>query len=428
MIATAIYLPVNLGLTWVFILSNYVSRQQLASAGFALFLGSSLLVRNFGDIWLGIGWIGLFGGFLLAPDKRRGPILYVGAVLLLCHALAIPGSLLWGSGNWEATAAVVLWMSPSLMLLSAGTAMAFAWLVPVWLIHSGLILYAGPTSWFAADGVLVSNDGGVGLSHNPNLAAGFLCLGLVYMMTTRFRWLVIPLIPALLFTGSRWGLAVTGIVLLLMVLTRTVPFRPLGAAILLCAATVVAVALFTPLGYRVSTLDSFAAVAHTVNGEVQARMAVPHIPSVLPHGVADHPGLHNVPLRMAVESGILAAMVWLGITGWALWPRGGVKQKAGRGNHQPEGNNASMGASERSGGFGASWWMLLALALLSLLDYYTWMGHLGGFWWLLVGVLIKRNHVDRPVFLDVDRPPLMDDDPGRLVERVRAWERKAWHG
>ena len=256
----------------------------------------SLLVRSFGDVWLGIGWIGLFGGFLLAPDKRRGPILYVGVVLLLCHALAIPGSLLWGDGHWEATTAIVLWMAPSLMLLSAGTAMAFAWLVPVWLIHSGLILYAGPTSWSAADGVLVSNGGGVGLSHNPNLAAGFLCLGLVYMMTTRFKWLVIPLIPALLFTGSRWGLIVTAVVLLAMVVTRTVPFRPLGATILLCAATVVAVALFTPLGYRVSTLDSFAAVAHTVNGEVQGpgwRSLI--IPSVLPHGVADHPGLHNVP-------------------------------------------------------------------------------------------------------------------------------------
>jgi len=169
-----------------------------------------------------------------------------------------------------------------------------------------------------------------------------------------------------------------------------VPFRPLGATILLCAATVVAVALFTPLGYRVSTLDSFAAVAHTVNGEVQARMVVPHIPSVLPHGVADHPGLHNVPLRMAVESGILAAMVWLGITGWALWPRGGAKQRVRQGNDQPVSKNASMALSERSDRFGASWWMLLALALLSLLDYYTWMGHLGGFWWLLVGMRLHR--------------------------------------
>jgi len=402
----ALGMSVSVGLACALglIAMTYLDRRQLAAAGFAVFLVCSLLVRSFGDVWLGIGWIGLFGGFLLAPDKRRGPVLYVGAVLLLCHALAIPGSLLWGSGNWEATTAVVLWMAPSLMLLSAGTTAAFAWLVPAWLIHSALILYAGPMSWSAAGGVLVDNHGGTGLSHNSNLAAGFLCLGIVYLMTTRCRWLVVPLIPALLFTGSRWGLTVTAVVLLAMVATRVVPFRPLGATILLCAATVVGVALFTPLGYRVSTLDSFAAVAHTVNGEVQARMAVPHIPSVLPRGVAAHPGLHNVPLRMAVESGILAALVWLGITGWALWPKRGVNEQAGEGQHQPPSENASMALSERPDRFGASWWMLVALALLSLLDYYTWMGHLGGFWWLLVGMRLRGQSYKPSLSLD-DRPP-----------------------
>ena len=402
-LAVGMGLPIGLVCVVFIIAVSHLDRCRLASLGFAVFLICSLLVRSFGDIWLGIGWIGLFGGFLVAPDKRRGPVLYVGAVLLLCHALAIPGSLLWGDGHWEATTAIVLWMAPSLMLLSAGTLAAFAWLVPAWLIHAALILYSGPTSWSAAGGVLVSNGGGTGLSHNPNLAAGFLCLGIVYLMTTRFRWLVILLIPALLFTGSRWGLTVTAVVLLAMVLTRTVPFRPLGATILLCAATVVAVALFTPLGYRVSTLDSFAAVAHAVNGEVQARMAVPHLPSVLPHGVADHPGLHNVPLRMAVESGILAAAVWLGITAWALWPGRGVKQRVRQGNDQSASKHASMALSERSDRFGASWWMLLALALLSLLDYYTWMGHLGGFWWLLVGMRL-RGQPGKPSLSPDDRP------------------------
>ncbi len=415
--------PVGLLCVVVMIAAARLDRRRLAGLGFAVFLVSSLLVRSFGDIWLGIGWIGLFGGFLLAPDKNRGPVLYAGAVLLVCHALAIPGSLLWGDGHWEATTAIVLWMAPSLMILSAGTTGVLPWLVPAWLVHAALILYSGPTSWSAAGGVLVSNGGGSGLSHNPNLAAGFLCLGIVYLMTTRFRWLVIPLIPALLFTGSRWGLAVTAAVLVAMVVSRTISFKPLGAAILICAAVVVGVALFSPLGYRASTLDSFAAVVHTVNGEVQARMAVPHIPSILPHGVAAHPGLHNVPLRIAVESGILAALVWLGITGWALWPRGGVKPEGFRGNHQPEGNNAAMVLSERSDRFGASWWMLLALALLSLLDYYTWMGHLGGFWWLLVGMLIKRERLDRPIFVDVDRPPFREDDPGQFVARMRRWER-----
>jgi hypothetical protein len=418
-ISMGLTLPVGLVGVGIVIAASHLDRRRLAGFGFAVFLVSSLLVRSFGDIWLGIGWIGLFGGFLLAPDKTRGPILYAGAVLLVCHALAIPGSLLWGDGHWEATTAIVLWMAPSLLILTTGINGVFPWLVPAWLLHAALILYAGPTSWSGASGVLVSNGGGTGLSHNPNLAAGFLCLGIVYLMTTRFRWLVLPLIVALLFTGSRWGLTVTGVMLLLMVLTRAVSFKPLGATVLLCAAIVVAVSLFTPLGYRVSTLDSFGAVVHTVNGEVRARMAVPHIPSVLPRGVAEHPGLHNVPLRIAVESGILAALVWLGITGWALWPRGGVKPEGFRGNHQPEGNSASMDASERSGRFGASWWMLLALALLSLLDYYTWMGHLGGFWWLLVGMLVKSGVTARPAWSDTDRPLLIDDSVTQFLTRLR---------
>ena len=40
--------------------------------------------------------------------------------------------------------------------------------------------------------------------------------------------------------------------------------------------------------------------------------------SFLPTGIAEHPGLHPVPLRIAVENGILAALVWIGVTGYAL--------------------------------------------------------------------------------------------------------------
>ena len=68
---------------------SHLDRHKLAALGFAVFLVCSLLVRSFGDIWLGIGWIGLFGGFLLAPVKTRGPVLYAGAVLLVCHVLAL---------------------------------------------------------------------------------------------------------------------------------------------------------------------------------------------------------------------------------------------------------------------------------------------------------------------------------------------------
>ena len=63
-----------------------------------------LLVRTFYSPWLYVGWAALFGGFLVA-DKSLGPrpVFYGLVAVLAFHALAIPGSLLWGSGNWIIT-------------------------------------------------------------------------------------------------------------------------------------------------------------------------------------------------------------------------------------------------------------------------------------------------------------------------------------
>jgi len=47
--------------------------------------------------------------------------------------------------------------------------------------------------------------------------------------------------------------------------------------------------------------------------------------SFLPTGIAEHPGLHPVPLRIAVENGLLAALVWIGVTGYVLWRWPGQK-------------------------------------------------------------------------------------------------------
>lgn len=409
------YFP-RLGATCVFIFTGHVTRGHAASAGFALFLTCSLMVRQFGDIWQALGWIGLYGGFLLAPRKQYGWPFKLGLILLGFHLLAIPGNLLWGGRNWESTTAVVLWMAPSILLLIGATRETFAWMIPAWLIHAGLMIYQGVTNWFWAGEVLVRGVGPTGLSHNPNLAAGFLSLGIVYLMTTRYRWLVLILLPALSFTGSRWGIAVTGSVLLIMIATRVVPFRPIGATLLLSIAVITGATLFSPLGYRVATIDGFAAVVHKVNGDVKKRLGVPHIPSPLPHGVAAHPGLHNVPLRIAYENGILAALIWLGVTGWALWPlrrqQLGGKQEGSRGNHQS--------GRER---FTPIWWLLLALALLSMLDYYTWMGHLGGFWWLLVGLRLRRSKEEKTataIELAIESARFAEfDDVPHFLERVR---------
>lgn len=342
-----------------------VERTTYASALFAIYLIAMLTMRSFSSPWLLVGWGCLAGGFLLS-DRYLGPKAPLVAVMgiLLLHALAVPASALWGAGNWETTAGVIMWMGPALLLYIGGSQGVFKFLVPAFLAHAGSIIIHGLTNWHWAVGVLIKEDSlGMGLANNRNLAAGFLAIGIIYMTChPRLKWLTPPMIIALLFTGSRWGLAVTGAVLLLMILRRQTSWKPLGGALVACVAAVLLLGILTPRGYQIAGYSSFTNAVTRTRAEIPVRLAVPHIPSILPSGIAEHPGLHNVPMRIAVESGIIAAILWVGITLWALRRRNGVV-----------------------------WWVLLTLVALSMLDYYTWMGHLGGFWWLSVGLLVKNQ-------------------------------------
>jgi hypothetical protein len=351
-----------------------LNRQAVASAAFALYLVAMLTMESFTSPWLLVGWAALAGGFALS-DRGWGPkpVLIALASLLVLHALAIPGSLLWGTGNWELTAGVVMWMAPAVMIYAGGTATVLNWLVPVWLIHAGVVIHQGLTNWYlqpgyGAGGESIATDhyirdgAAVGLANNVNLAGGFLAIGIIFMIShPKLRWLTPPLFMALLFTGSRWALLVTGVALVVMGVTRRIAWQPLVAAVATLFLAVFLLGVLTPSGYQIAGYDSFASAVDSTRDNLGGRLAVPHIPSFLPSGVAEHSGLHNVPLRIAVESGILAAVLWVGITLWAAmkWRNGVV------------------------------WWILLTLLALSMLDYYPWMGHLGGFWWLSIGILVK---------------------------------------
>ena len=83
---------------------------------FALAIVSNLLLRSFASPWLGIGWMALGLGFMLSK-KHIGPkpVFYGLIAILVFHTLAIPGSLVWGSGNWVLTTGVIIWMAPSIL-------------------------------------------------------------------------------------------------------------------------------------------------------------------------------------------------------------------------------------------------------------------------------------------------------------------------
>jgi len=133
--------------------------------------------------------------------------------------------------------------------------------------------------------------------------------------------------------------------------------------------------------------------------------------------VAEHPGLHNVPLRIAVENGIIAAIIWLGVTGKALLPIRRLNLGGKRGVRHIHNDNGKETAVRGLQGDSQAWWLLLGVVLLSLLDYYMWMGHLGGFWWLLVGLRLGGGRVRRLISRPRQEP---------VDRRSPAWDIPAW--
>ena len=121
--------------------------RNAAPAFLAFYLVSNVLVRSFTDIWMFVGWTALCAGVICGGwSIKRRPVFWGLIALLLFHALAIPGSLIWGIGNWEFTAGVLLWMAPAMLLyLAANAHQVFVWLIPAFLIHTGIIIFEGLT-------------------------------------------------------------------------------------------------------------------------------------------------------------------------------------------------------------------------------------------------------------------------------------------
>ena len=246
-----------------------------------------------------VSWVSLVAAACLTPLKAgpRGVLIGLTGLLALVF-LSVPGSLVWGSGNWVLSLGVGLWMAPTLLFyLGSGIGnRVLAWMVPAWVIHAGFMLYQAATSWaVTGDGIYVRGHAPDGLSTNTNLGAGLLVLGVSYLLTTRYKWLALPLFLAILASGSRWAAIVCLVVVLGMALSRRVPWRP----VVIGASSVVglAVALWALQPISVSYIAGFdrmgALMAPFTNGELTARLAVPHIPS----------------MRIAVENGICPAVL-----------------------------------------------------------------------------------------------------------------------
>jgi hypothetical protein len=143
--------------------------RNAAPAFLALYLVSNLMLRSFTDVWMFVGWTALCSGVICGGWAKGQPIVFWGVLaLLFCHAAAIPGSLIWGTGNWELTAGVVLWMAPAMLLyLSTNAHQVFVWLIPAWLFHAALVIVEGLTHWYVVGDVMVRQGTNTGLTNNP---------------------------------------------------------------------------------------------------------------------------------------------------------------------------------------------------------------------------------------------------------------------
>ena len=301
---------------------------------------------------------------IYAGNHRIGPKLpFAGLlVILVAWGVAIPLAPVIGFGMPVASGVLAVWWGLMLLLYWASpTQAAFAYIVPAWLLNAGITVYQGMTGLGRS----------AALTDSSNVSAGFLVLGVVYTLTTRFKWLALPLTAAIPFTGSRLASVALLIVLAGMLARHSAP----GRLIMACVIVVVLVSLLFQSGvadnYRVDadvTSKVFSDITSRLT-EGASTMPRPPLLGIIPAGYMGAIGTHNVLVRMIFEIGVIPASIFLWVTAWALWIR-------------PR--------------FDVTWWMLVAFMLLGALDYYSWMPYtISAFWWVLVAIRIKnRGHAN----------------------------------
>jgi len=347
--------------------------------------------------------LGLFGvlPILLGNDTRWLGIEFVALAaswLVLGVCVASSGLLgsteLCGLSVWAASF-FVLWLAAAHARASVNGALALGWwLAGVSCVVVALVQYFAPS---LADGLLVATNTSpgraVGNMRQPNhLATALLC---AMVMTAwlwqagrlRAPWAVASLfamVLAVALSASRTGALSLGVLLLWAMADRTLPR---AARWTLALTPVVYLICWAGLAEYAAWQQAhfFAAERLQSNGDISSsRFAIWRNALTLitqnpwtgvgwgnfnfawtftpfpdrPVAFFDH--THNLPLQLAVEIGLPATALVLGLFGWALWRARGAWRVAGE---QP-------GHPAR-----AAFVMLVVLGVHSLLEYPLWYAY-----------------------------------------------------
>ena len=340
-------------------LQSEEKRAHISSALFALALATAFLQPGLDSRVLPFVWLFLGGGIYFAYPRWSigNRCVFAGLLVIIGSAwVAIP--LIFINGRAPASTLTLALLTTPLLLyyLTDHGTLILKYLSPLWFIQATYVLWQG---------LVLHIPRAPGFAENTNAGSAFLMLGIIFLLDTRYKWLTIPLACAIPFSGSRWVAVVGAAMLGLLILKKYIPWRTLAPALVVAMSLVVVVnAAVITASYRGA--PAAAVYIDRTADHANQRIALPPetswATSLLPWGFVDS-NLHNVPLRMMVETGLPSALAWLLILGYL---------------------------TIKSPHPGSAVWMLLSVGLLSIMYYHTWVGPLGGLWWLLVGIRVRQ--------------------------------------
>lgn len=327
----------------------YCSRDYVSAALFACAILLAINSPPLISLRMGLYLWCLAAGYYFAPKAPAWSTETLCALVIAGSAiLAIPISLLFDDRNTAATAYLAALTALLLPLMFVGNIRAiFLALIPVWYLQAAVMAW----QWFAEGATRAG-----GMAENENAGSAFLLMGAIFLLhNPRLRWLAVPLLVALPLSGSRWTVIVGTLIIGLMFCSRRINWRYSLAAIVIAVGGLVA-AQHNQLAYALLRVDHQEDLADRVTYDTAVRVAVePSLTMLIPAGFRNSL-LHSVPIRMTDETGILSALAWLAASVFVLWRRK----------------------------WGWQSWCLVAICLLSVLYYHTWIGPMGAFWWLLL--------------------------------------------